>query len=82
MQGICDQKNNPPDSIPIQFDSRNHFVTCASTMQPIYTGQPSVECGYCKAPYLQTEKGKLCKVCDLSEIGLACTGLHTLRPQQ
>ncbi|RGB25538.1 coatomer WD associated region-domain-containing protein [Rhizophagus diaphanus] len=73
IQTIAD--NTPRDEITLDYDQYNPFVVCAISYTPIYKGSSSVECPYCHASYLTEYKGKLCTVCDISQIGANSTGL-------
>ena len=73
---LCER--TPVDEVAINYDQYNPFVICGSTFTPIYRGSPSIECPYCRASYVVAKKGKLCQVCELSNIGTSATGLSIL----
>lgn len=73
IQKITDK--TPNDEITLDYDQYNPFVVCAKSYTPIYKGSPSVECPYCHASYLTEYQGKLCNVCDVSQIGANAAGL-------
>ncbi|CAG8443593.1 6189_t:CDS:10 [Acaulospora morrowiae] len=73
IQSISEK--TPRDEITLDYDQYNPFVICGISNTPIYKGSPSVECPYCHASYLPEYKGRLCTVCDISQIGANSTGL-------
>jgi coatomer protein complex subunit alpha (xenin) len=44
---VCEQKNE--ESKPLDYDDSKSSVICCETLTPIYRGQPSVACPYCKS---------------------------------
>jgi coatomer protein complex subunit alpha (xenin) len=62
----------------LNYDERNPFVTCASSLTPIYRGSDKVVCPFCMSPYLPEHKDKTCEICGLSQIGLETMGLVCL----
>jgi coatomer protein complex subunit alpha (xenin) len=75
---LCEQ-SGLKDEIQIDYDERNPFVICATSMVPIYRGTPSTLCPYCGAHYQQQHAGSLCVVCQLSKVGAPATGLNIHR---
>lgn len=67
---------NPSDSVKLDYDDRNPFTVCCVDLVPIYKGQESVSCPYCKATYRPAHKGTICTVCLLGEVGLSSQGFH------
>ena len=63
------------DELKLNYDERNPFVVCPLSLAPVYKGSPSVPCPYCGAAYLPEHKGKLCVVCQISQIGKDASGL-------
>eukprot|EP01137_Pigoraptor_chileana_P028983 Opistho-2@13564 len=70
----CDK--TPKDTHKLNYDELNPFVVCGISMVPIYKGKPTVKCAYCSQAYLPEHKGKLCRVCNIAEIGRDGLGLH------
>ncbi|CAG8819946.1 19700_t:CDS:10, partial [Gigaspora margarita] len=73
IQTLSDK--TPRDEITLDYDQYNPFNVCGISNIPIYKGSSSVECSYCHASYLPEHQGKLCTVCDVSQIGANATGL-------
>jgi len=73
IQTLSDK--TPRDEITLDYDQYNPFNVCGISNIPIYKGSSSVECPYCHASYLPEHQGKLCTVCDVSQIGANSTGL-------
>ena len=71
--------SNPTNTHTIEYDERNPFNVCAMSMKPIYRGKSSYTCPLCGAHYFPQFKGKLCSICEISEIGAQCSGLRVLR---
>ncbi|KAI9302093.1 coatomer protein alpha subunit [Cunninghamella echinulata] len=74
IQAVCER--NLSDEITLSYDQYNPFVVCCSTFEPIYKGSPVVQCPFCQASYKPEFKGKLCSICDVSQIGANATGLR------
>lgn len=66
------------DEIDINYDQYNPFVVCTITFEPIYKGSPKSECPFCHASYKPECEGKLCTVCEVSQIGANATGLRVM----
>jgi coatomer protein complex subunit alpha (xenin) len=80
LLAVCEQKAS--DAHEIKFDSRapvEDFKMCSGSFTPIGTSDPTASCPYCGAVYHASFKGKLCDVCELSEIGANTLGIQ-LRP--
>ena len=76
----CDEERS--NAVELEYDERNPFVVCTRTFRPIYRGQPMVRCGFCAAPFAPSEKGKVCAVCKVAEIGAKGSGLINSRHQR
>jgi coatomer protein complex subunit alpha (xenin) len=70
---------NATNAVQIDYDDRIAFSICGMSMKPIYRGKASITCPFCGAVYLPQFKGKLCAICEISEIGGAATGLKLVR---
>ncbi|KAG2259315.1 hypothetical protein Bca52824_078609 [Brassica carinata] len=66
---------NMTDATELNYDFRNPFVICGSTYVPIYRGQKDVSCPYCTAPFVPSQEGNICAICDLAVIGAEASGL-------
>ncbi|KAI8921109.1 coatomer WD associated region-domain-containing protein [Powellomyces hirtus] len=75
LQERCQQ--NPTDAIPVEYDQYNPFVICGSSLSPIYRGSPAVKCPYCRSSFKPEFSGKLCQVCEISQVGAPGTGLRS-----
>eukprot|EP00298_Acanthocystis_sp_HF-20_P017279 c21715_g1_i3.p1 GENE.c21715_g1_i3~~c21715_g1_i3.p1 ORF type:complete len:1077 (-),score=472.35 c21715_g1_i3:10-3240(-) len=71
----CEKKQTNKHNLA--YDMRNPFVICGSTLTPIYRGTPFEQCPYCKTYYTTSQKGNLCQVCEISQIGITASGLFT-----
>lgn len=74
---VCEQKAG--DACPINYDPKappEDFTMCSMGMKPIQAGAATVRCPYCGAVYETQHKGKLCDVCQLSEIGANVLGVQ------
>ena len=71
---------NPRNNATIDYDPRNPFVVCASSMKPIFKGNTALVCGVCGASYRPDLKGSLCTVCEIGGIGRDVSGLNCVRP--
>ncbi|KAK9762199.1 hypothetical protein K7432_012297 [Basidiobolus ranarum] len=76
VQTISDQTSR--DEIPIEYDQYNPFTVCAHSFTPIYQNNPVAQCPYCHASYKPEYNGKLCTVCDISQIGASAIGLKVI----
>ncbi|XP_022914728.1 coatomer subunit alpha [Onthophagus taurus] len=70
----CD--NNLTDELNLQYDEHNPFNLCGLSYKPIYRGNAEEKCPLCSTSYLPEYKGSLCNVCEVSEIGMKCSGLR------
>jgi coatomer protein complex subunit alpha (xenin) len=80
LMAVCEQKAS--DAHDIRFDAKapaEDFKMCAGSFTPIGPSDPTANCPYCNAVYHASFKGKLCNVCELSEIGANTLGIQ-LRP--
>jgi len=64
------------DFTKFNYDSRNPFVLCCSSLTPIYAGASRIICPFCGASYQNTFMGILCKICEISEVGKKVSGLE------
>lgn len=69
-------EKNPTDEHKLEYDERNPFVTCGYSYKPIYRGRPLIKCPFCDAAYSPEFKGKLCQICQLSQIDRPSSGLR------
>ena len=69
----CDK--TPNDEHPLDYDELNPFTVCGHSFKPIYRGKPEEKCPFCSASYLPQFKGRICRVCLISQVGKASTGL-------
>jgi coatomer protein complex subunit alpha (xenin) len=77
---VCEQKAS--DAHEVKFDAKmpvEDFKMCAGSFTPIDATAATASCPYCGAIYKAEYKGKLCNVCELSEIGANTLGIQ-LRP--
>ena len=72
---------NPRNELSIDYDERNPFVICASTLKPIFRGNPTAKCGVCGASTKPASSGELCKVCTLGSIGAPSSGISCVRQE-
>lgn len=66
---------NPIDEHKLNYDEFNPFNICAIDYKPLFRGKPEEKCPFCSASYDPKYKGKLCNVCEISEIGKDVIGL-------
>lgn len=66
------------DEIEIDFDPYAEFTVCASTFTPIYDGSPLAKESLVGALYQSSEKGKVCKITGITQIGAQASGLRLL----
>eukprot|EP00794_Sanderia_malayensis_P012655 gene12655-13955_t len=69
----CDK--NPVDAVPLDYDELNPFSVCSISFKPVYRGKPQEKCPLCQATYTPEQKGKICLVCKVAEIGKTGQGL-------
>jgi len=72
---LCDKKTRT-NAVALDYDSRNPFVLCGYTLTPIYQGSPTLKCPYCGTSYKPEFNGKICKICQIAEIGKTCSGIQ------
>jgi len=70
------------DATKFNYDPRNPFVLCCSSLSPIYQGSPKLLCPFCGACYQPAYQGKLCQICQLAEVGKKGTGLVSVTKVQ
>eukprot|EP00948_MAST-09A_sp_MAST-9A-sp1_P002680 g2680.t1 len=71
---IKNSQKEGQDRLKIEYDPRKPFQICNNTFVALPHGTALV-CPYCQATYAPSEKGKLCSVCDMAEIGKRTIGL-------
>ncbi|XP_065843949.1 coatomer subunit alpha-like [Oscarella lobularis] len=64
------------DEHKLQYDEYNPFTVCGISYKPIYRGKDCGKCPFCETTFLPEHKGKVCPVCEVSEIGKDCIGLR------
>ncbi|WVQ79748.1 hypothetical protein IAT38_001848 [Cryptococcus sp. DSM 104549] len=69
---------NPRDAHEIAYDQHTPFDICPASLTPIYEGSPSVSSAYTGAKYLPEYKGRVCVVDEISQVGLAGTGIRSV----
>ena len=74
-------ERTPKDEVTLQYDARNPFVVCATTLTPIYRGSKDALCPCCGARHMPSAVGSVCALCDLGKVGAEATGL-TVSPTQ
>ncbi|EGC37596.1 hypothetical protein DICPUDRAFT_30022 [Dictyostelium purpureum] len=79
---FAQQTPTPADAPQVNYDERNPFVVCAHSFTPIYKGSALVKCPYCSSCYLPQYKGKVCAICQISEIGKETQGLQVIINQK
>jgi len=75
-------ERTPKDEVELKYDSRNPFVVCSATFEPIYRGTKDSACPMCGAKYVADQAGSICHVCNLGKIGADATGLMVSPSQQ
>ncbi|WVQ95246.1 hypothetical protein IAU59_002341 [Kwoniella sp. CBS 9459] len=68
---------NPRDAHEITYDQFTSFDICPASLTPIYQGSPSVISPYTGSKYLPEYKGTVCKVDEISQVGLTASGLRS-----
>ncbi|KAF2457363.1 coatomer WD associated region-domain-containing protein [Lineolata rhizophorae] len=74
VKAVCER--NPSDAIDIDFDHFAEFDICSASFTPIYSGSPSVTCGFDGSKYHSKYKGTVCKICDVCQIGAPASGIR------
>lgn len=69
-------EKNPIDEHKLEYDEHNPFVVCGYSYKPIYRGRPEIKCPFCSASYSPEYKGKICQICQISQIDRPCSGLR------
>lgn len=69
-------ERNPRDNVSCDFNQRADFVICAASLTAIYQGSDSVADPFCHAHYLPQYSGSICQVTQISQIGMAVSGLR------
>lgn len=66
------------DANQIRFDARapvEDFKMCFGSLVPLAATDATTSCPFCSSVYAATYKGKLCDICQLSEIGANTLGI-------
>ncbi len=74
IKATCER--SPQDKIDIEFDQFAEFDVCASSYTPIYSGSPNAACPFDGSKHHSQYKGKVCRVCDVCEIGAPASGIR------
>jgi coatomer protein complex subunit alpha (xenin) len=69
---------NPRDTHEIAYDHFTPFDICPASLSPIYQGSPSVVAAYTGAKYLPEYKNTICKVDEITQVGLPGSGLRSV----
>ncbi|KAL9609083.1 MAG: hypothetical protein Q9167_006132 [Letrouitia subvulpina] len=69
-------ERGPQDKLDIEFDQFAEFDVCASSYTPIYSGSPSASCPFDGSKHHAEYRGKLCRVCEVCEIGAPASGIR------
>lgn len=69
-------ERSPQDKIDIDFDPFADFDVCASSYTPIYGNSASAACPFDGSKHHSQYKGRLCKVCEVCEIGAPASGIR------
>lgn len=73
---VCER--NLRDEVQLDYDQYNPFVICGLSFEPIYKGSPKAACPYCQASYKPEFEGKLCTVCEVSQVGSSASGFRVM----
>lgn len=68
---------NPRDAVEITYDQFSEFDICAASLTPIFKGSPSVQSAYTGAKYLPEYKNSICRVDEITQVGLPASGLRS-----
>ncbi|KAL9594507.1 MAG: hypothetical protein Q9219_007001 [cf. Caloplaca sp. 3 TL-2023] len=74
VKSTCER--SPQDKVDIDFDQFAEFDICASSYTPIYAGSPSASCPFDGSKHHAEFKGKLCRICEVCEIGAPASGIR------
>ncbi|ODV85936.1 hypothetical protein CANARDRAFT_28002 [[Candida] arabinofermentans NRRL YB-2248] len=66
------------DAIEIDFDPYSEFDICCGTFTPIYKGSPKLTEALTGATYHASEKGTVCKITKITQVGAPASGLRIL----
>ena len=69
---------NPRDAHEIAYDHFTAFDVCPASLSPIYAGSPAVVSAYTGAKYLPEYKGSVCRVDEITQVGLPASGLRNV----
>ena len=69
---------NPRDAHEIAYDQFTAFDVCPASLSPIYAGSPAVVSAYTGAKYLPEYKGSVCRVDEITQVGLPGSGLRNV----
>lgn len=76
---IASAERNGSNVIDLDYDQFTAFDVCAISYTPIYPGREKTVCPFCKAKYQPQYKARLCKICNISEIGADTLGRRIIR---
>lgn len=83
MMALSQAQLNKQPSPKINYDQKNPFDVCCSSLTPIYRGSQKVICPFCAACYIPKFNDTKCAICQLSRVGATeASGLQTLRPKR
>ncbi|KAM7379705.1 hypothetical protein PAMP_005239 [Pampus punctatissimus] len=63
------------DAHQLNYDPHNPFDLCAASFVPLYRGRPVEKCPLSGACYCPTYKGQICRVTQVTEIGVGCNSV-------
>lgn len=66
------------NELTLNYDDSKQFKIDCFTFDPVYAGQPSMECSYCGSVYAGgAMKNKICVTCNFCVVGIKTIGLVT-----
>lgn len=66
------------NEVELNYDERNPFDLDCDALVPLYRGAADVvKCPFCKSAYAAAYKGRVCKTCGVSVVGIKTVGLVT-----
>ncbi|KAJ9099019.1 hypothetical protein QFC20_005776 [Naganishia adeliensis] len=68
---------NPRDAVEVAYDQFSEFDICAASLTPIFKGEPFVQSAYTGARYLPEYKNSICRVDEITQVGLTASGLRS-----
>jgi len=69
----CEAKNS--DAVPLDYKDGIHFDLCCQSLTPVWKGDASTSCPYCKSVYKTQFDLTLCSTCGVSRVGREASGL-------